>query len=61
MTTLKLALTNNTMKGPFKPPKYRCSGLDNGVPFTRCYRTLQSVRKLKRQSQISNFEYVILN
>jgi hypothetical protein len=52
---------HNRTKGTFKPPRYRCFGLEDGVPFTRCYRTLKSVKTLGNKRSITNFQYVILN
>lgn len=53
--------TNGTLKGPYKTPKYRCWGLDNGVPFTKTYRSKSGISKLKKQPGITNVEYSILH
>lgn len=52
---------NSTLKGKFKPPRYRVFGLDNGVAFTRCYRTLKGVTSLKQKAGITHFDYVLLS
>jgi hypothetical protein len=51
----------NKTKGPYKPPKYRCFGLEAGVPFTRVYRSLRSVKKLGKKNGITHFDYVLLS
>lgn len=51
----------NRTKGVFKPPRYRCFFLIDGVPGTRCYRSIKSVKKLEKRQGITSFQYVLLS
>jgi hypothetical protein len=61
MPLVSLSKTNNTLKGPYKPYRYRVEGFIDGVPFVKKYRSMRGVNHLKQQQGITSFSFVVLS
>lgn len=57
---MSIIVANNTLKGTFRPPRFRVYGLEWGVPFMRVYRSRKAALKLQQKDGITSFTLQVL-
>lgn len=57
---MAMKVFNNTLKGKYKAPRYRCFFDVDGVPGERVFRSLKGVNKLKQTAGIRNLQVITI-